>query len=35
MVCGILVPKPGIEPGPTAAKVLSLKDWTAREFPGL
>ena len=32
-VCGILVPQPGIEPGPTAMKALSPNHWTAREFP--
>ena len=30
--CGILVPRPGIEP--TAMKVWSPNHWTAREFPG-
>ena len=33
MACGILVPGPGIESGPTAVKVPSLNHWTAREFP--
>ena len=31
--CGILVPWPGIEPGPSAVKVLSPNHWTIREFP--
>ena len=31
--CGILVPWPGIEPGPTAVKAPSLNHWTAREIP--
>ena len=33
IACRILVPKLGIEPKPTAAKVLSTNPWTAREFP--
>ena len=33
LACGILVPWPGIEPEPTAVKVRSLVQWTAREFP--
>lgn len=32
-VCGILVPWPGIEPGPSAVKAESLNHWTIREFP--
>ena len=32
--CGILVPQPGIEPGPWAVKVWSPNHWTAREFLG-
>ena len=32
-VCGILVPRPGIEPGPSAVEVLSSNHWTTREFP--
>ena len=32
--CGILIPRPGIEPGPLAMKEWSLNHWTAREFPG-
>ena len=31
--CGILVPRPGIEPGPSAVKAPSPNHWTAREFP--
>ena len=31
--CGILVPQPGIEPGPSAVKALSPNHWTARELP--
>ena len=34
MACGILVPEPGIEPGPTAVKAPSPNHWTAKEFPG-
>ena len=30
---GILVPRPGIEPRPSAMKVRSANHWTAREFP--
>ena len=33
-MCGILVSRPGIEPGPSAVKVRSPNHWTAREFPG-
>ena len=29
--CGILVPQPGIEPGPSAVKVQSPNHWAARE----
>ena len=29
--CGILVPKPGIEPAPPAVEAWSLNHWTARE----
>ena len=32
MTCGILVPWPGIEPGPSAVRVQSPNHWTAREF---
>ena len=31
----ILVPQPGIEPGPSAVRVQSPNPWTAREFPCL
>ena len=31
--CGILVPRPGIETGPTAVKPPSLNHWTSRESP--
>ena len=31
--CGILVPWPGIEPGPSAVKAESLNHWTIRQFP--
>ena len=30
---GILVPRPGIEPGHLAVKAQSPNHWTAREFP--
>ena len=33
MACGILVPQPGIEPGPSAVKAWSPNHWTTREFP--
>ena len=33
MACGILVPQPGVEPGPSAVRAWSLNHWTAREFP--
>ena len=33
MACGILVPQPGIEPGPSAVKAPSPNHWSAREFP--
>ena len=29
---GILVPRPGIEPGPSAVRAQSTNHWTAREF---
>ena len=32
VACGILVPQPGIEPGPSAVKARSPNHWTAREF---
>ena len=31
--CGILVPQPGIEPGPPAVELWSPNHWTAREVP--
>ena len=30
---GFLVPRPGIEPMPSAVETLSLNDWSAREVP--
>ena len=33
VVCGILVPRPGIERRPTAVKAPCLNQCTAREFP--
>ena len=32
--CGILVPRPGMEPLPPALGASSLKHWTPREIPG-
>ena len=29
--CGILVPRPGVAPGPSAVEVQSLNHWTARK----
>ena len=34
VVCGILVPRPGIKLKPLAVKAWSPNHWTAREFPG-
>src|SRR5574337_1193196 len=34
MTCGILVPPPGIESGPSAVKPQSPNHWMTREFPG-
>ena len=31
--CGILVPRPGIEPVPPAVEAQGPNHWTAREFP--
>ena len=31
--CRVLVPQPGIKPGPPAAKLPSPNHWIAREFP--
>ena len=33
--CGILIPRPGIEPMPPAVEVRSLNHWTTREVPWL
>ena len=33
MACGILVPRPGIEPMPPALEAWSLNHWTTREVP--
>jgi hypothetical protein len=30
--CGLLVPQPGIEPRPSAVRVLSPNHWITREF---
>ena len=30
---GILVPRPGFEPGPPAVEMQSPNHWIAREFP--
>ena len=35
MACGIVVPRPGIEPTPLAVEAQSLNHWTAREVPDL
>ena len=32
-ICGILVPRPEIKPGPLAVREQSPSHWTAREFP--
>ena len=32
MACGILVPRPGVEPVPLAVKMLSPNHWTSSEF---
>lgn len=34
VVCGILISKPVIEPGPLAVKAQIPNYWTTREFPG-
>ena len=31
--CGILVPRPGIEQGPSAVEAQNRKAWTGGEFP--
>ena len=33
MACGILVPRPGLEPVPPAMEALGLNHWAAREVP--
>ena len=33
VACGILVPRPGIQPGPHALEMKSLNPWTTREVP--
>ena len=33
VACGILVPQPGTELGPSAVRVQSSNHWTNREFP--
>ena len=33
MACGILAPRPGIEPMPPAVEAWSLNHWTNREAP--
>ena len=33
VVCGILVPQPGIEPVPPAMEAWRLNHWTTREVP--
>lgn len=33
VVCGILVPLPGIKPMPSAVEVWILNHWTSREVP--
>ena len=35
VACGILVPRLGIEPKPSAVRAWSPNHWTAREFPRL
>ena len=31
--CGILVPRPGVQPAPPAVEAWSLNHWTTREVP--
>ena len=31
--CGILVPQPGIEPGPSTVNERGPNPWTTKEFP--
>lgn len=33
MACGILVPRLGVEPIPSALKVWNFNNWTSREVP--
>ena len=33
VACGILVPRPGTDPGPSAVRARSPNHWAAREFP--
>ena len=33
VACGILVPQPGVEPGPLAVEAQSTNHWIAREVP--
>ena len=33
VICGILIPLPGVEPGPPTLGAWSLTHWTAREVP--
>ena len=33
MACGILVPRPGMEPMPPALEAQGFNHWTAREVP--
>ena len=33
MACGILVPRPGLEPVPPPVEARSLNHWTGREVP--
>ena len=35
MTCRILVPQPGIEPAPLAAKAQSPNHWTAKEYSSM
>ena len=35
VICGILVPQPGMKLMPTTVEVRSLNHWTAREVPKL
>ena len=35
MVCGILVPQPGMEPVPPTVGAQSVNHWTIREVPSL